>query len=88
MAWSVKMLMVLMLAFNYTETNALPDCLRLLDASHHPWPNLDMGVRGRQEHLTGLMHGNKNDSQLRVRSRIAVGVVFVSWVVAFHMILS
>lgn len=88
MTWSVKMLTVLMLAFNYTETNALPDCLRLLDTVHRPWPTLDVRVRGDSECLAKLIRQENTDDRLTVQSRLAVGMVFVVWVVALNSILS
>ena len=88
MSWYVKMLTVLMLAFNYTETNALPDCLRLLDPVHRPWPTMDVQVRANRECLARSVRGDSTNTQLAAPSRLAVGMVFVVWVVALNVILS
>tara|TARA_B100001758_G_scaffold185543_1_gene162279 strand:+ start:11748 stop:12035 length:288 start_codon:yes stop_codon:yes gene_type:complete len=87
---NMAVMFVVMLASNYTETSALPDCLRLLD----PPPKLSRSTEpilmSRNEQLTGVMRAHRHDTMptMAVKSRVIVGTLFAAWVVALNVVLA
>jgi len=76
-------------ASNYTETSAIPDCLRLLDPPPQVkgWVNTPNMRRNKQ--LADVMRSHRHDVKpMAAGSRVMVGVLFVGWVVALNVVLA
>lgn len=89
MRLSHAILLFLACASNYTETSAIPDCLRLLDPPPQvrAWVNTQDMRRNQQ--LADVMRARKhNVKPMAVESRVMVGVLFVGWVVALNVVLA
>ena len=81
------LVMYLVLAGNYTETSALPDCLRMMDAPFRrlPWATDD----DRERHAKEIMrvHGH-NQAELDISQKAVIGSIFAAWVLIMNLILS
>ena len=88
--WYAAVMFVLMCASNYTETGALPDCLRLLDSPLHQSRSVEASVMSRNKHLTEIMRAHRHDTMptMMVKSRVMVAAMFAAWVVALNVVLA
>ena len=82
-------LLLVTCASNYTETSAIPDCLRLLDPPPQVKGGMDIHEMRRNQQLADVMRAHRHDVKpITVESRVIVGVLFAAWVVALNVILA
>ena len=88
-SWYAAVMFVLMCASNYTETSALPDCLRLADPPCLS-RSVEASVMSQNKHLTDIMRAHRHDTMptMTVKSRVMVAAMFAVWVVALNVVLA
>lgn len=87
--WYAAVMFVLMCASNYTETGALPDCLRLSDSPFLS-RSVEASVMSRNKHLTEIIRAHRHNTMptMMVKSRVMVAAMFAAWVVALNVVLA
>ena len=89
-SWYAAVMFIVMCASNYTETGALPDCLRLSDSPRYMQRSVEASVMSRNKHLTEIMRAHRHDTMptMTVKSRVVVAAMFAAWVVALNVVLA
>lgn len=89
-SWYATVMFVVMIASNFTETSALPDCLRLSNSPRYKMRSVEASVMSRNKHLTEIIRAHRHNTMptMAVKSRVMVAAMFAAWVVALNVVLA